>query len=97
MDNLNGNTKEKFEREIKVNPWRRYNDSLNRYEGILDTCWIVNESEYRPKRTETEELVKYTSHLDFDILKRRAIEMYEGKAEFNKKWFLRLFEKREIF
>ena len=92
MDNLNGNTKEKFEREIKVNPWRRYNDSLNRYEGILDTCWIVNESEYRPKRTETEELVKYMSHLDFDILKRRAIEMYEGKAEFNKKWFLRLFE-----
>lgn len=92
MDNINGNTKEKFEREIKVNPWRRYNDSLNRYEGILDTCWIVNESEYRPKRTETEELVKYMSHLDFDILKRRAIEMYEGEAEFNKKWFLRLFE-----
>ena len=90
MDNLNDNTNEKFERKTKVNPWKRYNDSLNRYGDILYTLWGGDLSEYLPKRT--EELDKYTLHLDFDILKRRAIEMYEGE-EFDKKWFLRLFEK----
>ncbi|MBR3003172.1 MAG: hypothetical protein IKF38_06455 [Clostridia bacterium] len=90
MDNLNSNTKDKFERVTKVYPWKRYNDSLDSYFDILYTLWGGSVREYLPKRTEEE---KYTSSLDVDNLKIRAIEMYEGEAEFDKEWFLRLFEK----
>ena len=95
MDNLNGNTKDKFEINTKVYSWKRYNDSLDRYRDILYTLWGAVRGENLPKRIEEP-----TSSLDFDYLKRRAIEMYEGETKFNEEWFFKLFEKllnNEIF